>query len=78
MIVTESGKTLYNYDDVASLMGVCTSTVQKYVRGLGMALLPVSGKLHFEESQVVQVVEARKARVETRGRKKGTSSKSRR
>lgn len=60
MIVTESGKKLYNYEEVSAIMGISSQTIQKYVKMLEMSLYPVSGKLHFEESQIVQVVEARK------------------
>lgn len=60
MIVTESGKKLYNYEEVSAIMGISSQTVQKYVKKLEMSLYPVSGKLYFEESQIVQVVRARK------------------
>lgn len=59
MIVTESGRKLYNYKEVSALLGISSQTVQKYVKILEMSLYPVSGKLHFEESQILQVVEAR-------------------
>lgn len=75
MIITETGKKLYDYNDVASLMGVCTTTVQKYVRSLGLALIIISGKLHFDESQILQLVEARKARLANGERKKRKTSK---
>lgn len=76
MIITESGKKLYSYDDVASLMGVTPQTVRRYAAGLEMPLLPVSGKLYFEECQILQIIEARKApKPEKRGRKKKTASK---
>lgn len=59
MIITESGKKLYSYNDVAAVIGVTAQTLYKYVKQLELSLYPVSGKLHFEESQIVQVIEAR-------------------
>lgn len=73
MIKTESGKTLYSYDDVSLLLGVTAQTLYKYVKKLELALYPVSGKLYFVESQIVQVA---KARAKTRpGRKTKKDSK---
>lgn len=73
MIITESGKKLYSYNDVAAVIGVTAQTLYKYVKQLELSLYPVSGKLHFEESQIVQVIEARsKVRL---GRKPKKASK---
>lgn len=78
MIITESGKKLYNYEEVSAVMGISSQTVQKYVKKLEMSLYPVSGKLYFEESQIVQVVEARRTIPKAKpGAKKKTASKSR-
>lgn len=60
MMVTESGKKLYSYDDVALLLGLSTQTLYKYVKKLELALYPISGRLYFEESQISQVAEKRK------------------
>ena len=60
MMVTESGKKLYSYDDVALLLGLSTQTLYKCVKNLELPLHPISGRLYFEESQIMQVAEARK------------------
>ena len=73
MIITKSGKKLYSYNDVAAVIGVTAQTLYKYVKKLELSLYPVSGKLHFEESQIVQVIEAR-SKVHL-GRKPKKSSK---
>lgn len=60
MMVTESGKKLYSYDDVALLLGLSTQTLYKHVKKLELPLYPISGRLYFEESQILQVAEERK------------------
>lgn len=60
MMVTGSGKKLYSYDEVALLLGVSTQTLYMIVKKLEMPLHPISGRLYFEESQIVQVADFRK------------------
>jgi hypothetical protein len=60
MIVTESGRKLYNYEEAGELLGICASTVRKYARILELSLYPCNRMIHLDESQLLQIAEARK------------------
>lgn len=60
MIVTESGKKLFNYSEVSALLGICSNTIRKYVRILELPLYPCNRMIHIDESQIIQIAEARK------------------
>lgn len=64
MITTESGRNLYDYNDVSSLTGVGEQTIRKSATRLNITPYFVRGRLYFDESQILQIVEDRKNRKE--------------
>lgn len=55
MIATKKGKTLFDYEEVAQMVGLSKRTIQNYVKVLGLALYTESGKVYFDEGQIVQL-----------------------
>lgn len=69
MITTKSGKKYFNYGEVSEILGVCVETVRRYSRALGMSLYGNGGRMYFDESQIVKLVEWReKTSTNTRGK----------
>lgn len=59
MISTKSGKKLYDYEEVMQMIGLCRRTIQAYAKALGLALYTESGKVYFDESQIVELAKRR-------------------
>ena len=55
MISTKSGKKLYNYEEVAQMVGLSKRTIQAYAKALGLALYTELGKVYIDEAQIVQL-----------------------
>lgn len=76
MVISKSGKRLYNYAEVTAMVGVCEPTIRRYARDLGMTLYTENGVIHFDESQIIKFVEKKDNPGKKGKTKKKSSSKS--